>query len=103
MLDFITIRIDFLELLGKVRKTLEEFLDHDNSEHKSLAVPSERFNHEFQCNSLEDVVKQLILDDSPKELSYFLKIKLWVFVEESVLIKETMEDASINFLLLHNL
>ena len=71
-MDFISIRIDFLELLGEVRKALEEFLDHDNSEHEPLAVPSERLNHEFKSNSLENVVKQLVLDDSPKELGDFL-------------------------------
>ena len=71
-MDFIPIRIDFLELLREVGKALEELFDHDNSEHKPLTVSSEGFDHEFKCDSLEYVVKQLILDDSSEEFGNFL-------------------------------
>ena len=103
LLNLVSICVDFLELLGKVRKALEELFDHDYSEHQPLSISSEGLNHELEGDSLQDIVQQLVLDNRTEKLGNLLEIGLRVLMEEAILIEEAVEDTGIDLLLLHHL
>ena len=52
---------------------------------------------------MQDVVEEAVLDYGSEEFGNLGQIDMWILVQETVLIKQTVEDTSVNFLFLHNL
>lgn len=90
-------------MLGELRQTLQKFFDDYDSEHEAFAISSEGLDHELEGDSLKHIVQESVLDDCAEELGDLGQVDVRVLMQESVLVKEAVKDASVDFLLLNNL
>lgn len=95
--------VNLLKLFREVWQALKELFDDNDSKHESFAFATERFNDKLECNPLQHIIQQFILDYGSKKFSNSLEERLWIFVQKAILIEESVQDASINFLLLYDL
>jgi predicted house-cleaning noncanonical NTP pyrophosphatase (MazG superfamily) len=102
-LHLVSDRVDVLELLGEIRQAIKDFLNNDDAEALALALSTERFDHEFERNVLQNAIKQLVLDDCAEEFCDFLEVLLWIAVQEPILVEQAMKHACVYFLLFYDL
>lgn len=103
LLNLFPVLIDFLELLGELGQTLQKFFDDNDAKHEALTVPPKSLNHKFKSDTLQHVIQELVLDDSAEKLGDLSEVYVRVLMQEPVFVEETVQDASIDLLLLDHL
>ena len=101
--NLFSICVNLLKLLREVWQALKEFFYDNDSKHEPFAFSTECFDDKFKGNSLQNIIKQLILDNCSKQFGNSLQEWLGIFVQEAILVEESVQDASIYFLFLHDL
>ena len=92
-----------MELLGELRQAVEELFDDNDTEALSASLATEGFDDELESDVLQDVVKQLVLDNGTEQFGNLFQVLLRILVQETVLIKQTVKHASVDLLLLDDL
>ena len=72
--------------------------DYNDTELHPFAISSKSFNHELECDILKSTINDLVLDDGTVEFGDLLEILHRVLVQKTILIKETVEHASVDLL-----